>query len=101
MLIDLVLFRVVTSVNSYCSTLLWYTQLVDKVRSGYAAGRLSSKKLARFFLFYLLSVVVFSNALGTGYQNFFPILMILRDSSGNSWGASTFSHVYSSLDIAY
>ena len=41
------LFRVVASVKSGCSTLLWYTQLVDKVRSGYDSGRVSSEKLAR------------------------------------------------------
>ena len=37
------LFGVTASINSGCSSLIRYTQLVDEVRSGYDVGRVSSK----------------------------------------------------------
>ena len=37
------LFRATTSVKYGCFLLVWYMQLVDKVRSAYDAGRVSSE----------------------------------------------------------
>ena len=37
------LFRVIVSLKSGCSTLLRYTQLIDRVRSGYDADYVSSE----------------------------------------------------------
>ena len=94
------LFGVVASVKSGSSTLLWYTQLVDRVRSGYDAGCVSSEHLARCFLFYLLSAVIFSNASGTRFLKLLPVLKDLRSLSRYNWGTATFAYMYSGLDLA-
>ena len=86
--------------NSDCSTLLRYTQLVDKVRSGYDASCISLEQLARCFLFYLLSAVIFPNASGIGYLRFLPVLRDLRSLSRYSWGTAAFAYMYSGLDLA-
>ena len=61
------LFRATAVVKSSCISLVCYSQLVDKVRSGHNAGHVTSELLARCFLFYLLSVVIFLNASGIGF----------------------------------
>ena len=94
------LLGVITSVKSGCSTLLRYTQLVDKVRLGYDSGCVSSEQLARCFLFYLLSAVIFPNASGTGYLRLLPVLRDLRSLSRYSWGTAAFAYMYSGLDFA-
>ena len=94
------LFRVVASVNSDCSTLLRYTQLVDKVRSGHDSGCVSLEQLARCFLLYLLSTVIFSNASGTSFLRLLPILRDLRSLPKYSWGTIAFAYMYSGLDLA-
>ena len=94
------LFGAVASVKSGSSTLLRYTQLVNRVRSGYDVGCVSSEQLARCFLFYLLSAVIFPNASGTGYLRLLPILRDLRSLSRYSWGTIAFAYMYSGLDLA-
>ena len=61
------LFRATGIVKYGCVSLVRYMQLVDKVKSAYDAGCVSSEQLARCFLFYLISAVIFLNALDTGY----------------------------------
>ena len=73
---------------------------MDKVRSVYDAGRVSSEQLASCFLFYLISAVIFPNASGTGYLQLLPILKNLIDLPRYSWGTITLSHMYSGLDVA-
>ena len=59
------IFGVTISVKLGCSSLIRYIELMAKVRSGHDAGLVNSEQLALCFLFYFLSVVVFSNASGT------------------------------------
>ena len=75
-------------------------QLVDKVRSAYDASCLISKQLARCFLFYLISAVIFPNASGTSYLQLLPVLKNLRDMLRYSWGTTALCHMYSGLDMA-
>ena len=93
-------FGVVASVKSGSSSLLRYTQLVDRARSGYDAGDVSAEQLARCFLFYLLSAVIFPNASGTGFLKLLPVLKDLRSLSRYSWGTVAFAYMYSGLNLA-
>ena len=73
---------------------------MDKVKSGHDVGRVTSEQWARYFLFYLLSAVIFLNASSTGFLQLLPILKNLRDLSKYSWGTAAFAHMYTSLDTA-
>ena len=75
------LFGVTISIKSDFSSLIRYTQLVDKVRLEHDVGRVSSEQLAQCFLFYLISVIIFPNASGTDYLQLLPVLRNLRDLS--------------------
>ena len=65
-------------VKSNCPSLIRYTHLMEKVRLEHDTSRVSSEQLARCFLFYLLSIVIFSDASGTGFMQLLPILRDLR-----------------------
>ena len=73
---------------------------MDKVRLWHDTGRVTSEQLARLFLFYLISVVIFLNASSTGFLQLLPILRNLRDLPKYSWGIAAFTHMYTSLDTA-
>ena len=73
---------------------------MGKVRSGHDAGRVTSEQWARYFLFYLLSAVIFLNASSTGFLQMLPILRNLRDLSKYSWVTIAFAHTYTGLDTA-
>ena len=60
-------FGVMTPMKSGCSFLIRYTHLVEKVRAEHDTGHFSSEQLAKCFLFYLLSAVIFPNASGIGF----------------------------------
>ena len=94
------LFRAIATVKSGCVSLVRYTQLVDKVRLADDAGHISSEQLARCFLFYLFSAIIFPNASGTGYLQLLPVLKNLRDMLRYSWGTTALCHMYSGLDMA-
>ena len=67
--------------KSGCSSLIRYTHLMEKVRAEDDIGRINSEQLARCFLFYLLSDVIFPNALGIGFVQLLPIWRDLRSLS--------------------
>ena len=75
-------------VKSDCS------QLVDKVRSRYDSDCVSLEQLARCFLFYLLSAIIFLNALGTGFLRLLPVLRDLRSLPKYSLGTTAFAFMY-------
>ena len=95
------LFRATAVVKSSCVSLVCYSQLVDKVRSGHNAGHVTSQQLARYFLFYLLSAIIFLNDSSTGFLQLLPVLRNLRDLSKYSSGTTAFAHTYTGLDTAY
>ena len=68
------IFKATTSVKSGCSSLIRYTELMAKVRSGDDIGHVSLEQLARCFLFYLLKVVIFPNASGTCYLQLLHVM---------------------------
>ena len=94
------LFEVTAFVKSGCCSLIWYTQRVDKVRLEHDADRVSLEQLARCFLFYLISAVIFLNASSTDYLQLLVFLKNLRDLSKYSWGVTAFSHIYFGFDVA-
>ena len=73
---------------------------MDKVRSGHDVGHVTSQQLARYFLFYLLSAIIFLNDSSTGFLQLLPVLRNLRDLSKYSWGTAAFAHTYTGLDAA-
>ena len=73
------LFGVTVFVKSGYFSLIRYTKLVTKVRSGYNAGNVSLEKLSRCFLFYLLSAIIFLYASGSGYLQLLLVLRNLKD----------------------
>ena len=93
-------FGATTTVKSSCMSMVLYLELMEKVRSGHDAGRVTSQQLARYFLFYLLSVVIFLNASSTGFLQLLPICRNLRDLSKYCWGTAAFAYMYTSLDTA-
>ena len=94
------LFRATAAVKSSCMSMVLYLELMEKVRSGHDAGRVTSQQLARYFLFYLLSVVILMNTSSTGFLQLLPVCRNLRDLSKYSWGTAAFAHMYTSLDTA-
>ena len=60
-------FGIMAFVKSCYSSLIRYTHMMEKVRAEHDTGHFSSEQLAKCFLFYLLSAVIFPNASGIGF----------------------------------
>ena len=83
-----------------CSSLVRYSKFVDDVHEDFTKGEATSEQLARCFLFYLLSVVVFPNLSHTGALWLLPVLQDLDRLHEYSWGVAALSYLYQGLDAA-
>ena len=72
------LFRIVALMKSGCSYLARHIEFIFGVISKYDIGDVSSEQLARCFLFYLLSVIIFLNASRTSFLQLLPVLKYLK-----------------------